>query len=119
MKVQRGDVVMVDFPYSDRTGSKVRPAVVLQSDRWNNALEDIILAPVTSSGKRRVNADTQLLIAVSSPTNSGTGLRMDSIVQCENLITYDQALIVRKIGELSAEQMASIDACLKSVLGLG
>ena len=58
MKVQRGDVVMVDFPYSDRTGSKMRPAVVVQADRWNGALEDTILAPVTSSGKRRVNADT-------------------------------------------------------------
>ena len=28
MKLQRGDVVLLDFPYSDGTGGKVRPAVV-------------------------------------------------------------------------------------------
>jgi hypothetical protein len=27
MKVRRGEVVLVDFPYSDTTGSKVRPAL--------------------------------------------------------------------------------------------
>ena len=26
MKVQRGDIVLIDFPYSDRTGRKIRPA---------------------------------------------------------------------------------------------
>ena len=28
MKVQRGDIVLVDFPYSNHTGSKIRPAMV-------------------------------------------------------------------------------------------
>ena len=36
MSVNRGDVVVVDFPFPDATGSKVRPALVVQSDR-NNA----------------------------------------------------------------------------------
>jgi mRNA-degrading endonuclease toxin of MazEF toxin-antitoxin module len=29
MNVRRGEVVLVDFPYSDHTGSKVRPALVV------------------------------------------------------------------------------------------
>lgn len=33
--VQRGDVVVVDFPYSDQTGSKLRPALVVQADALN------------------------------------------------------------------------------------
>ena len=32
MKVQRGDVVFLRFPFSDGSGSKVRPAVVVQSE---------------------------------------------------------------------------------------
>ena len=32
MKVQRGDVVLVDYPFSDGSGSKVRPTVVVQAD---------------------------------------------------------------------------------------
>jgi mRNA-degrading endonuclease toxin of MazEF toxin-antitoxin module len=33
MKVRRGDIVLVDFPYSDQTGRKVRPALVVQADQ--------------------------------------------------------------------------------------
>lgn len=48
MNVRRGDVVMVDWTYSDRTGSKRRPALVVQSDTCNQALDDTILALITS-----------------------------------------------------------------------
>ena len=49
MKVRHGDIVLVDFPYSDHTGSKVRPALVVQADTWNQRLDDTILALITSS----------------------------------------------------------------------
>ena len=38
--MKRGDVVIIDFPYSDRTGSKVRPALVVQSDMLNSIRDD-------------------------------------------------------------------------------
>jgi mRNA-degrading endonuclease toxin of MazEF toxin-antitoxin module len=51
--MKRGDVVIIDFPYSDRTGSKVRPSLVVQSDTLNPIRDDSILAVITSmsSGK--------------------------------------------------------------------
>ena len=118
MKVHRGDVVLVDFPYSDRTGSKVRPALVVQSDKWNQSLDDTILAMVSSSGRRRVGAATQHLIAASSPVAQGTGLRMDSVIQCENLVTYDRNLILRVLGRLPESEMQHIDVCLKGALAI-
>jgi len=54
MNVQRGDIVLVDFPYSDQTGHKVRPALVVQSDVWNPRLDDTIIALITSSRHRRI-----------------------------------------------------------------
>jgi mRNA interferase MazF len=38
MNVQRNDVVLVDFPFTDGSGSKVRPALVVQNDRDNGRL---------------------------------------------------------------------------------
>ena len=49
MTVRRGDVVIVDYPYSDRTGSKVRPALVVQADFHNQQLHDTILARETGN----------------------------------------------------------------------
>ena len=95
MKVRRGEVVIVDFPYSDQTGRKVRPALVVQSNVWNQRLDDTILALITGSRHRRVGATTQYFVDISTDEGQQTGLRFDSVIQCENLITYDQSLILR------------------------
>ena len=102
MKVRRGEVVLVDFPYSDHTGSKVRPALVVQADAWNQRLDDTILALITSSRHRRIGAATQLVIDITTAEGQQTGLRFNSVIQGENLLTYDQALILRVLGHLSA-----------------
>ena len=118
MSVRRGEIVLMDFPYSDQTGSKVRPALVVQSDVWNQKLDDTILALIASSKRRRLGATTQFLIDISIPEGRQTGLRHDSVVQCENLITYEQALILRVLGRVSTSAMQQIDDCLKAALAI-
>src|SRR5262245_21811623 len=118
MSVQRGDVVIVDYPFSDRTGSKVRPALVVQADAWTQRLADTILALISSSRQRFVGAQTRLVIDPSKPDGQRSGLRQPSVVQCENLVTLDQSLILRTIGGLSPALLRQIDDCLKAELGL-
>ena len=118
MKVQRGDIVIVNFSYSNHAGSKIRPALVVQSDVWNQRIDATILALITSNSRRRVGASTQYFIDVSTVEGLRTQLRFNSIVQCENLITYEQRLILRVIGSLSDSVMQEIDACLKAALGI-
>jgi mRNA interferase MazF len=116
MSVSRGDIVLVDYPFSDRTGSKVRPALVVQADAINRRITDTILASISRS-THRVSA-TQLFIDISSPEGGGTGLRQDSTIQCENLLTYDQRLVITKIGQISVPLMQRVNECLKTALDL-
>ena len=116
MSISRGDVVLVDYPFSDRTGSKVRPALVVQADALNHRITDTILAAISRSTHRA--SATQLFVDISTPEGGRTGLRQDSMIQCENLLTYDQGLILTKIGEVSAPLSQQVDACLKAALGL-
>jgi mRNA interferase MazF len=118
MMVQRGDVVMVDWIYSDRSGSKRRPALVVQADVYNQTLDDTILALVTSSSRRKVGARTQLDIDISSPDGKQTGLQFNSVVQCENLVTIDRQFILRIRGKFSQALMHQTDDCLKAALEL-
>ena len=37
--MSRGDIVLADLPFSDASGSKVRPALVVQCDANNRRLE--------------------------------------------------------------------------------
>src|SRR5438093_11552255 len=47
--MKRGDVLQVSWPYSDLSGSKVRPAVVVQADFLNGLIDDTLLVQITSS----------------------------------------------------------------------
>jgi mRNA-degrading endonuclease toxin of MazEF toxin-antitoxin module len=87
--MRRGDVVLVDWPYSDRTGSKLRPAVVVQAMRRG----DVVL-------------------------ETGSGLSHPSFASCANLLTADPILIDQTIGYLSDAIMRQISDCLKRVLDL-
>ncbi len=46
--MNRGDVVIVDWPYSDLSGSKLRPAVVVQADFLNGLVDDTVYVKVQS-----------------------------------------------------------------------
>lgn len=115
---RRGEVVLVDFPYSDHTGSKVRPALVGQADALNQRLDDTILALITGRRHRRGGAATQVVMDMTTAEGQQTGLRFNSVIQCENLLTYDQALIVRILGRLSATAIEQITTGLKAALGI-
>jgi mRNA interferase MazF len=114
MSVRRGEVVRVDWPYSDRTGSKVRPAVVVQDDSLNALIADTVLVLVSRT--QRALGATEVLI--DPALESGCGLRYPSVAPCNNLLTVDQGLIVATLGQLSAACLAQIDARLKAALGL-
>ena len=65
MNVQRGDVVLLDYPYSSGGGAKVRPASVVQNDRDNQRLTYTIVVQITSV-TRRVLEPTQVLVELSA-----------------------------------------------------
>jgi mRNA-degrading endonuclease toxin of MazEF toxin-antitoxin module len=59
--MRRGDVVLLDFPFIDRPGSKIGPAVIVQNDRDNARLRNTIAAIVTGN-LRRAGEPTQALV---------------------------------------------------------
>lgn len=118
MNFQRGNVVLVNFPFADGTGSKVRPALVVQADQNNRRLDNTILAQITSRIQYAESEPTQLLIKLSSPEGEQSGLLRDSAVSCENLFTVRQDVIARSIGTLPPATMKQIEDCLKSALGI-
>ena len=58
--MKRGDVVLLDYPYTDGGGSKVRPVLIVQNDRDNQRLTNTIVALITKNVSR-VHEPTQLL----------------------------------------------------------
>ncbi|MEI8374961.1 MAG: type II toxin-antitoxin system PemK/MazF family toxin [Planctomycetota bacterium] len=117
MNIQRGDVVLLDYPYSSGGGTKVRPALVVQNDRDNRRLVNTIIVQITSV-TRRVPEPTRLLVEIATPEGLSSGLRQDSVVNCVNILTLDKTKILRKLGRLSDPMLHAVNNRLKIALGL-
>ena len=50
-----GDVLLVPFPFTDQTGTKKRPAVVVNSTIYNQRHSDLILMAITSQVRKPLN----------------------------------------------------------------
>jgi mRNA-degrading endonuclease toxin of MazEF toxin-antitoxin module len=110
--MNRGDIVQLDWPYSDGTGSKSRPAVVVQADFLNGMIDDTIFVQITTT--QHGIPGTEVFIDPTQET--GSGLTRVCVASCMNFLTRDQALVQAVIGYLSAATMQQIDDCLKKVL---
>jgi mRNA interferase MazF len=113
--MKRGDVVVVDFPYADGSASKVRPALVVQSDRDNARLRDTIIALITGNISRS-QEPTQLLVDPNTTDGVSSGLHGPSCVLGSHLYTLRQSLVMSTIGHLSDPLMDKIDDCLRAAL---
>jgi mRNA interferase MazF len=107
---KQGDVLLVPYPFTDQSGSKQRPAVVISSLNYNQTHPDIILAPITSQ-------ITALPDQVTLTEWRAAGLVKPSVVK-PLLSSFDARLIRRKLGELSASDCAQVRTLFAKILDL-
>ncbi|MHB8204768.1 MAG: type II toxin-antitoxin system PemK/MazF family toxin [Desulfomonilaceae bacterium] len=104
----RGSVVVVNYFFTDLSGSKRRPAVVVADLEG----DDLIICPIVSSRSDRYS------VRVTSQDISGGQLRKDSFIRPNIVNTVDSSRILYGMGELSLEKMAELSDKLKNILGI-
>lgn len=105
MVYQRGDVIAVPYDYSDLTGGKVRPAVIVSSERYNAVQPDVVAAGI-SSNIIRVGSYDHVLVDWRR-----ANLRYASVVR-GRLLTIEQRIIRRFVGRLSVDDLDAVEAQL-------
>jgi mRNA-degrading endonuclease toxin of MazEF toxin-antitoxin module len=115
--MNRSDVVLVPFPFQDRPGEKIRPAVVVQSDAENRRLANTILAMITGN-LDDAGQPTTVLVDPTTPDGAGSGLAGPSLVKCYNLATVRQRRVLHIIGHLSDAVIQLVNQALKAALEL-
>ena len=106
----RGDVVLVGFVFSDDSGRKVRPALVISSPAYQRARGEVIVAAITSNTRRQLFAD-QLLTDWKA-----AGLLFPSVATAI-VRTVKATMIERKLGSLTAADFQSVERQLRRALG--
>lgn len=96
-----GDIVEVPFPFIESAVKKLRPALVVTDQYFQNDSGAVVLLMVTSAERSHWESDVELLDWQSA------GLRKASIVRWK-IFTIDEQLIVSRRGALSAQDQRRI-----------
>lgn len=97
----QGDIVAVDFPFTDGSGIKRRPALVLSSDLINKT-GDVVLMQITS--KSKIDGLTVLLESkdLSAP------LPLKSFLRLHKVFTLDKNLVVKRLSHLNESKFREV-----------
>ena len=103
--MNKGDIVLIPFPFTDLSGIKNRPAVVLIDS------EDDVTVCFLST-KLKWQSDCDILL---QPTKLN-GLKKTSIIRINKLATVDKELIIGLLGKLDEHYQDLLDKSLLKIL---
>ena len=110
---EKGKIILVPFPFTDLSASKVRPAVIV-SDFLRG--EDVIVAFISSLRKKPQKTD--IVLKNSDSNFYKTGLKADSIIKVGKLATLDRKIVLGEIGEVGRDIEREINKKIKVLFGL-
>lgn len=110
---KKWEIVLTVFPFTDLSGEKVRPAVILSAEPKD---DDVIVAFVSSQLIYRDKVD--ILIKKSSPEFEKTGLKIDSIIRLRKMAAINKKIILGQLGSVGPNIQKEVSKNLKIVFGL-
>ncbi|MFH1870705.1 MAG: type II toxin-antitoxin system PemK/MazF family toxin [Pseudomonadota bacterium] len=106
-----GDVVLVPFPFTDQSGAKKRPAVIVSSSAYNTGRRDLVIMAITSQVRTPLGFGEALITDWQA-----AGLIKSSVLK-PVLTTIEQGLVIRTMGALSAVDLRSLRETITHVVG--
>ena len=108
--MKKGDIVLVQFPFTDLSGNQVRPALVLYATAKG---EDCIVAFISSLLEKKIR-----IFDVKIQKSARNGLKTDSLIRVDKIATLQQKSTLCRIGTLESKLLAEVDSKLKQLLQL-
>lgn len=106
------DVVVVPFPFTDRSTTKKRPALVLSDEAaFNAGLGRSVMAMITTAGH------APWLLDVKISDLDSAGLPSPSVARMK-LFTLDNSLVIKQIGSLGNRDQGSVKKALRQLFNL-
>jgi len=106
----KGTIVLVPFPFTDLSGNKVRPCIVLYEQKGG---EDCVVTFISS-----VKRPKQGIFDIKINATKLNGLKKDSLIKIDKLATLQKKIILGELGFVEAATMKTVDSRLKKLFQL-
>lgn len=112
---ERGKIVLVPFPFTDLSSSKVRPALIVSDPKY--ADQDVSVLFVSSRLAKK-KSPTDYSIKPADPHFKQTGLKVASFIKCNKVATLDKKIVLGELGSLHQDLQKEIDKKIRLALRL-
>jgi mRNA interferase MazF len=115
LPLQYGDIVLVPFPFADLSGRKMRPAVIISANPQGS---EVVLAFITSVMTNRSPRGAEVELLRSDAEFSRSGLKTDSLIRLDKVVTLSTSVVSRRLGTLGAKTQSRMTVMLRRAFGL-
>ena len=109
--IEQRDLLLVPFPFSDQSGKKVRPVIVISNDEFNDRSADIIVIGVTSN----ITKDKYTVILEDKDLEEGKLMDL-CCIKVENILKLDKHLVIKKIGKINLSKFKELMNILQEII---
>lgn len=106
-----GEVVLVPFPFTDQSGTKKRPAVIISSSGYNAGRRDLVIMAITSQVRQPLGFGEALI-----DDWQAAGLIKPSVLK-PVVTTIEQGLVIRTLGALSVADLRALRETIGQAIG--
>lgn len=106
-----GDIVLVPFPFTDQSGAKKRPAVIVSGTSYNQARRDVVIMAITS----QVKPSGTFGEAIIHDWQAASLLKPSAIKPV--FATIEQTLILKRLGQLSTRDQPALRDAIAGIIG--
>ncbi len=104
----KNEIVLVQYPFSDLTSSKIRPAVIVNAPHVS---QDILIVPLTSRTTALLAGEFVLAEWKRAGLNVETAAK-------RGIFTINQKLVIKSIGQLVTVDAEKLESSLREWLDL-
>ena len=101
--INQRDIVLIPFPYSDLSGGKMRPALVVSSDEFNGRGMDVICCAITSKSARDPSS-----VTITNADVEPCFLAVESKVKPYRLFTISKRIVYKNLGKLKKDKFNEV-----------
>ena len=103
MNINQKDVVLLPYPFTNLKGMKVRSALVVSNESFNNKSDDCIMIPLTT-----VIKDEPYSVIIDNKNMESGKLIKPSRVRADKIFAVEKNLITMKIGAINDNTLEEI-----------
>ena len=106
------DIILVSFPFSDLSGQKGRPVLILSNNTYNQRFDDVVVCGLTRNLRP---VPYSIIIDVTDVEQPGT-LGHKSKIKADTIASLDQSLIIKQIVRLHLSVFKQVVAEIQNLI---